>query len=376
MVEFIRAEKSQKADMIDFITYVFSYHYEPHEFKKLVPKVYADTAEEDNVTHYMAMEDGRIKAVVSNRLMEEKVGAHTLKYGLIGAVSVHPYSKGKGYMKALMKMALDDARRDGLDVMALGGQRQRYAYFGFERVGTSYQYTLNKNNIRHCLKDVDTTGVSFELINDPDAAELDKIKELYERRPAHGVRPRKELFHIMHNWASELRVIRKDGRMIGYVYSNMAELVLEDYALLPEVTKAWFEQVSSETLSLSIPMYEQAQCAFFTRICERMSILPVEMVCVLNWERMLQAMLEFRNRFCPLQDGEAEFQIEEEAFRIQVNGGNVCVQKISADGKTLPEYTHNEAELLFFGMQNMLIPKTEYKNWLPLPFCIDLPDTF
>lgn len=375
MVEFVKADISQKADMIDFITYVFSYDHAPHEFKRLVPKVYADEIDVLNETHYMAMEDKKIKAVVSNRVMEEQVGAQTLRYGLIGAVSVHPYARGKGYMKMLMKMALDESRREGLDVMALGGQRQRYAYFGFERVGTNYQYMLNKNNIRHCLKDVDAAGITFDVMTQPNEEELDRVKALYERRPAHGVRPREYLFYIMRNWASELRIIKKDGAMIGYVYGNMAELALEDSRDLPAVTKAWFAQVSDAPLSFSVPMYEKEQCEFFTRICERMSILPVEMICVLNWQRMLQVMLEFKATFTPLQDGEAAFRIEDEAFCMKVCDGAVCVEKIEP-ADTLPQYTQNEAEILFFGMQNMLIPKEEYKNWLPLPFCVDLPDTF
>lgn len=383
MVEFIKADRSQKADMIDFITYVFSYDHEPHEFKRLVPKVYADDAEDTGMTHYMAVEDGRIKAVVSHRVMEEKIGGEILHYGLIGAVSVHPYARGKGYMKTLINMAMADARRDGMDVLVLGGQRQRYAYFGFERVGTNYQYTLNKNNIRHCLKDVDTDGIAFEKMDVPDAAALDRIKELYERRPAHGVRPREQLFHIMRNWASALRVIKKDGGMIGYVYGNMTELVLEDDSLLPAVTKAWFEQVSADPLSICVPLYEKAQCAFFTRICERMSVLPVDMICVLNWQRMLQVMLQFKHRFTPLQDGTAELAIEGEAFCIRVADGGVRVETLGdaavcrrADGSALPQYTQNEAEMLFFGMQDLLCPREEYKNWLPLPFCVDLPDTF
>ena len=376
MVEFIKADKSRKADMIDFITYVFSYAYQPHDFKQLVPKVYADDADDTGTTHYMAVEDGRIKAVVSSRLMEEAVGDENLRYGLIGAVSVHPYARGNGYMQTLVNMAMADARRDGVDVLVLGGQRQRYAYFGFERVGTAFQYSLKENNIRHCLKDADTSGITFEKMDTPDEAALDKIKALYERRPAHGVRPREQLFHIMHNWAAALRVIKKDGGMIGYVYGDLAELVLEDDRDLPAVIKAWFEQVNGEPVSFCVPVYEKAQRAFFNRICERMAVLPVDMICVLNWQRVLQVMLQFRQRFASLQDGTAAFAVGDEAFRICVADGRAQVDKLDAADGELPRYTQTEAEQLFFGMQDLLEPMEEYKNWLPLPFCVDLPDTF
>jgi len=376
MAEFIRADKGHKADVIDFINYVFSYAHCPHDFKKLLPKVYADDKASFCGEHYLAVEDNKIQAVITDLIIDEQVDKEVLTYGLIGNVSVHPYARGKGYMKALMKMAKEDAKKSGVDIMVLGGLRQRYGYFGFENAGANYRFQITKTNIRHCMKQVDCTDILFDLIEQPDAGEIDIAKALYESKPVHAVRPREDFLSIMHNWTEKFYAVKKNGRMIGYVYGNAVEVVLESESDLPSVLKAWIEQKATGDVKLSVAAYEKERISYLTGICERMSIEQGEMICVLNWKKVLRAFLRCKHRFCPLQDGAAKVCIEEEAFEIRVSNGEVDVERIAADSKEMTVLTHNEAELLFFGLQNMLNPKAEYKNWLPLPFFIDIPDTF
>ncbi len=380
MTIFRKADISQKADVIDFVNYVFSYAHRPHDMKKMVPKIYADDADSLDITHYLAMEEERIKAVVSLLVIEVKVGDEILKYGFIGNVAVHPYSRGKGYMKELLKLAIEDAKRGGVDIMALGGQRQRYGYFGFEHAGANYHFSVNKNNIRHAMKDIACDGITFERISAPDASEIDVAKALYERRPVHTLRPRKEYLHIMHSWQNEFYAVKKNGRMIGYVYGNINELVLEDDRELPQIIKAWFSQGRADTVELSVPPYDLFRIRFLSGICEAITIKPVERIRVLNWEKTLRVMLSFKHQYNPLRDGKAEFFIEDEAFRVLVEGGKVTVEKASemdpSEKEGIPAYTVNQAEMLFFGLQNTLNPTEAYQNWLPIPFFIDVPDIF
>ena len=59
------------------------------------------------------------------------VAGKPLRAAGIGTVSVHPYARGEGHMKKLMHMTLEECRENGADLAMLGGQRQRYEYFGF-----------------------------------------------------------------------------------------------------------------------------------------------------------------------------------------------------------------------------------------------------
>jgi hypothetical protein len=91
-------------------------------------------------------------------------------------------------------------------------------------------------------------------------------------------------------------------------------------------------------------------------------------------------MLSFKHRYHSLRDGKAEFRIEDEAFQLIVEGGKVSVEKLSemhpSEKEGILSYTVNQAEMVFFGMQNVLNPTDAYQNWLPIPFFVDVPDIF
>lgn len=279
-------------------------------------------------------------------------------------------------MKTLMKMAKEDAKENGVDVMVLGGQRQRYGYFGFENAGVNYRFLVTKTNIRHCMKPVECQDITFEEVEDANGQEIAIAKALYEKRPAHAIRPKADFLAIMHNWALSFYAVKKEGRMIGYVYGNADEVVLEDESSFPAVLKAWFEQKGVKEVNMTVLPFEKERLSYLTSICEGMSVGAGEMICVLNWGKVLQTLLEIKHSYSPLQDGETVFCIEEQVFKISVNDGNVCVEKLEEQKQEIPKFTQNEAEMLFFGLQNLAAGPAEFKNWLPLPFFIDKPDCF
>ena len=60
---YTRGAAGEMGDIVDFINYVFSQAHRPHDFKTLLPKVYADDApagQED--FHFLAKQNGRIVA--------------------------------------------------------------------------------------------------------------------------------------------------------------------------------------------------------------------------------------------------------------------------------------------------------------------------
>ena len=112
-------------ELIDFGNMVFK-----EDFRALLPKLYQDHPEAA-AHHHLIREDGRIKAMVGSFPITLKAAGRTLKVRGIGTVSVHPYARGRGYMKTLMGNAVKEAEAEGAALMILGGQRQRYEYFGF-----------------------------------------------------------------------------------------------------------------------------------------------------------------------------------------------------------------------------------------------------
>ena len=248
MVEYIKANIKDKADIIDFINYVFSQNGTPHDFKKLAPKSYADHINDLGAEHYMVKDDGRIKAIVANRIVKMNIYGHTLTVGLIGNVAVHPYSRGNGYMSDLLNMAIEDAKTKDIDILALGGQRQRYGYFGFEPGGYRFCFRLTDSNIRHALTEIDVSDIRFSELKAENTDLIDFAYSLYVQRSVHTIRTRESFLDIVHSWNSRCRIIYKNSQCIGYILDNATEIVLLNESDFPEVLKALFLQDNIKNL--------------------------------------------------------------------------------------------------------------------------------
>ena len=235
MTEYRLARPQEEADVLDFINMVFSMHSQPHDFAALLPKVYAHPGFARY--HYVAVEDGHIRGTVALLPLTLRVEENcALKAGYIGSVAVHPYSRGAGHMKALMRMALTDAEAQGYDLLALGGRRQRYAYFGFEKGGQRLTFSLNSDNVRHAMADVDEDAVRIREVTDAQDTVLDDVWQLSRRQMLTCERDRERLLDIFHSWHNALYVLedaRQDGTFLGYLNASGDQIC--ELALLDEV---------------------------------------------------------------------------------------------------------------------------------------------
>ena len=375
MAEISLASKEDKQDIIDFINYVFSVAYTAHDFKKKLPKVYADDAKEDAAAHYIIKSEGRIKAAASLREIKVCICGKVLKYGLIGNVAVHPYSRGEGYMTELMGEIIRKAKKDGLDLLALTGQRQRYGYFGFFSAGTALRYTLTDVNVKHALKDTDHSDISFLPLEKASEIQIETAQKLYERRPAYTVREKEEYLSIMSSWENMTNLILQGGRVAGYLYGAFREVVLEDEALLYKVIKAYFDINRPKSVEITVQPFEKRRAELLSEICETRCILPTSLIKVLNRERVSSAFLELKAKSSPLIEGEAVVKTEQEAIKIAVKNGKARVEKAESSAPCIELDEHQAAEL-FFGLEGLTLPNEMLKNWVPLGFILDPPDTF
>lgn len=372
--EYVVDTPADREEIVDFANYVFSQAHVPHNFKTLLPKVYADHLPSLGAKHFLAKQDGRIRALVADQPLTLRVAGDTLRVGCVGTVSVHLYSRGEGHMKRLMKMMIDDARAQEYDLLMLGGNRQRYNYFGFEQAGWAYRYSIEEPAVRHALADVDAGGVSFSELTEDNPAEVDFACALAAVQPLGGERPRERFLDIMHSWHSRCRLIRIDGEMAGYVMGGGSEIVLKDEDDLPRVIKALYAADKPERITLACGPHQARRIGILAAICSSRSIGSVEMVNVLNWPHVLEALLKLRASFLPLEDGVFTLAIEDApSITLRVQGG---APTVAAEGLA-PDLslTHLDAQRRLFGLEALSLGGP-YKNWFPLPFFVTGADTF
>ena len=153
MTNYRFARPEDEDEILDLINAVFSQKARPHDFARLLPKVYAHSG--FSKYHAVTEVDGRIRGTVAMLPIDVQMGegGAALHCGYIGSVAVHPRFQRRGLMRNLMAMQEKRARQWGYDFMALGGQRQRYNYHGFENAGLGLTFYVNAANVRHALSD-------------------------------------------------------------------------------------------------------------------------------------------------------------------------------------------------------------------------------
>lgn len=362
-------------DLMDFLNYVFGFNGNQQDFKKLLPKLYKP---EYNPTYanYVVTENGKLKAAIGAYDSTLQVGEEALKSRGIGNVAVHPYARSKGYMIDCMTMALSDMVKDGVDFSILGGLRQRYAYFGFEKSAPKYRIHLNKTNLRHCFRDVPLEKLELHPVEDSDTELLDQMYALHATRPERTLRPREAFPDILRSWQAEVVAILRNGTFIGYYVGSLSELTLVDKADLYAVVRNYVE-VKGE-LDMVFAGWDRETFEAMFEICEDFSLGVCENISILNYQHVLSALLKFKASYTTLADGVITARIHgyarDEVLKISVTNGIPVVEDYQ--GECDFEFTHKEAMTFFLGIHSRhwnSMPAA-IRDWFPLPLFVDSAD--
>ena len=374
-IEYRKARAEERADLVDFGNYVFSQAHCPHDFKTLLPKVYADCEDPAAVAscHYVAVQDGKIRAMVGCPKSEIRYLDETVRLGLVGTVSVHPYARREGHMRRVMAEMIADAPGRGIDVLALGGQHQRYQHYGFEQAGTSFGFRFEEGSIRHSFGALARPDVTFRPLEEGDPA-LDEAYRLYEAQPVAGGRPRERFLTISRSWTSTLFAVEREGAFLGYLISGgdgISELVLSDEDDADVTLRSWFRR-KPEPFSVQVPVWMGERIARWIRDCGDYVLKSQEMIRVVNWLPLLRASLKLRCFCGPVRDGKAVLELDGKRYRLAVAGGAASVEE--TDETPARSLSGPEAVRCLFTHGLAACPSLRWLDcdWLPLPF--ELPN--
>ena len=367
-----RGTREQFDDYVDFINYVFGFNGSDSDFIKLLPKLYRPECA-PAYHSFNAVEDGRFKAAVGAYPCEQIVCGIKLRCVGIGNVAVHPRARGCGYMKKLMEMAIDDMIEAGADFSALGGRRQRYQYFAYDRAGTQYSCTVNADNIRHCFGDSPAPFEAIAVLPDDDDA-LDAIAAINAKQNYTPIRPREELYNILTSWRARPWLVVDSGRLVGYAVIN-GDNVTEIHAVRDEdfigMIRTLYDVHHGSSLSLKLPPWKTAYLRAIEPIAESVTVGTPEMFSVYCYHRVIEAFLRLKATYAPLPDGELVALIHgragDEQIRIAVRGGEIIVE--TTDKTPDIELSHLEAMNYFFAptYTARLSAPMHVQLWLPLP---------
>lgn len=371
-----RGRPEDWADIIDFANYVFSQNGAPHDFPRLIPKVYGG-GPEMAALHHLALEEGRIKGMVAVYPSLCGIAGNRLKTGFIGTVSVHPYARGRGYMKRLMADAAERMREDGAALSMLGGQRQRYRYFGYELGGTVLLFHVNAANIRHVLGAAPEEAVR---LTPAAAGDMDALYACYSRRWITG-RSREEFPAVLRTWNAVPYTVREGGRLAGYLCASadggcVLETGLDTPALLPRVLKAYL-QIHGGGVEVRLAAFEQELAAALAPLCEAYTVVQDQQYRILEYPAVLEALLKLRAAVSPLSDGRFVLGVRGAGqYALSVSGGRPAAEAVGEAADIVLEET--EAVPFLTSPLGLLRPRPACvpADWFPVPFALSPLDGF
>jgi hypothetical protein len=339
-----------------------------------------------DATHYIAREDGRIKAAVGAYPLVLDFPEGSAPGRGIGMVSVHPYCRSRNHMKTLMNLALADMRRDRVAFSCLGGQRQRYEYFGFTPAGSGYTFTCGEANIRHSLghRKEDWGGdFSLQGLDSGDEVLLDKIQALHEAKSIRIRRSRERLFDILSSWKAQVLGVLRGGEFQGYMVAcrgNISEINLRDYSRLPDVIGLFLRDRHETEAQVSVASHETEKIAGLSCFAETYRISPAYHFAVFDYPTFLTPFLRLKSQMRTLQDGSFSFQIEGgPLLELSVQNGRAFAEEKIERKNVSRVMSANEAlQFLCSFSGESVFPEIRenlfLRSLLPLPLFFESPD--
>lgn len=389
-----RAGMEDFEELVDLANYVFSHSGGRVDFPSLLPKLY-NPAYRTASHHVVAREDGRIRAIVGAFPIPVSVAGEPLLACGIGTVSVHPYRRGSGYMKTLMGMAHRHMREAGADFGCLGGQRQRYQYFGYDRCGQVIHFEVNRANIRHAYGTDRMPAATFRLLVPEDAC-LQACMRLFSERPMHAMREPERFFDILRSWDSQAWAVTDGEVFLGYLVASKTgeeihELVLVKPELAADVVAAWLNSQGAGQVSVMLAPFDREGVLALSRLAETMRVEAADNMAVFRFDTTVNAFFKLRASYDALPEGALVMAVEgHPAFRMEVSDGVARAAQTDAPANLTLSYTDALA-LLFSPLGGVCASALEtgagigpagfgereralIRAWLPLPLYFDKAD--
>lgn len=381
MFELKRLNEDNYDELINLLNSVFARkNNQKTDFEKDLPKMFVKD-EQHMARHLGVFDDGKLVSCVGIYPMPTVIGDNELLFATVGNVATHWDYTGKGYMNMLMTEAMKEIEKMGVDVSRLGGLRQRYNRFGYDSCGSTYSFSLTKNNNEKSFNYED--DYTFVKIDKEDIDSIAFCECLYNNS---GIRIKRDAYDgyqgfyaAMTTWQNIPYLVKDTkGNNVGYICVK-GNSVGEVYGLNPDVTVkiiSLWQKKNIETVSFSVAPYDIELARIFTSVCENMRIGFTCHFKVMNFEKITNALLKLKSKYVKMVNGEFVLKIEDYGkIKLFVHGDNVgCVRVDEKESLTLSRF---DAQRFLFGP----FPPISAGNadgvvsaWLPLPLSWNLQD--
>ncbi len=356
------------AKLMHLIDLTFGFATPETQFLGLLPKLYRPECRPQD-SNYVVCEDGVPVAAVGAYDHAITVMGRRIPCRGIGNVAVHPEHRSKGYMKMAMEAALDDMVRDGIALSTLGGRRQRYQYFSYDKCGPCHTFSITADNLRHTYGSLDAPLTVREITDASDPL-IDGIKALSDAGVFAPERTREAFFDIARTWHAVLYAISDGECLAGYAIVEpngfLTELRVAHSEQFMPVLRSVFAALGRGSITMRLPAYETAYLAAIVPVAEGVQTGCSMSYSVLRYAPVVEAFLALKASYTTLADGTLTLLIHgragDECLQITVKEHVPTVKTPVDDVIVDAELTHLEA------LDRLFAPFSPIRNNLPAPW--------
>lgn len=350
------------------------------DFAGMLPALYKPT-DEHMGRNYAVRRGGRIAAIVGLFPIDWVIGGERLRLAGIGGVSVHPDHRGQGLMRLLMDEVMREVERGGYQAACLGGNRRRYAYWGFEKAGVEASFVVTPNSVEHA-----NGGRWPERTVPPDEAkggDLAAMRALYEAQPIRCDRDAERFADHLRHWRRAPLVVRNDrGAVAAYGCvdprdDSCVELCARDERSAGEFV-ARYVMSSGRPMRIAAPLLRTPVVRSIEGLTDDASVIEASNWRFYDWPAVVGALLRVKHAASPLVNGSVVVCIEGAAgmpgrFRMTVDGGAGCGWTDDEPGVSGCAASLTR---MLMGPLGMGLPtgETPLAGWRPLPLMIPMQD--
>ncbi len=367
------------ADFMHLIDLTFGFSTPETQFLGLLPKLYKEERQPQD-HNYVVTEDGVLAAAVGAFDHSITVMGRTLACRGIGNVAVHPDYRSRGYMKMTMEAALDDMVRDSVALSSLGGRRQRYQYFSYDKCGVCHTFVVTADNLRHTYGTLDAPAVARRISEAQDPA-IKAIKMLSDQSPVAPDRTIEDFFDIARTWHAELWAIENENSLMGYAIVEPNGFVTEarvaDAADFMVLVRSIFAALGRGSITVRLGAFEVDYIATLAPVAEGAQTGCSMSYSVLDYACVIDAFFALRASYRTMADGELTLLIHgrarDERLCLSVSDGVPAVRSVDEATPVDLELSHLDAMNLLFAPLSPARESSEMavlRDWFPLPLWI------
>lgn len=351
------------------------------DFEKELPIMWKRD-DENMGKHFAIFLEDRMVAALGVYPFHVNILGEDLLFSTMGNVATHPDFEGRGYMKALMKEAMAELEKIGVDASRLGGKRARYSRYGYEMCGIQYKIMFTPHNLKNFFPDF-KANITFEKLERTNSEALDYCCKLYDREKFYVVRGKEDNYHRMYcsmiAWQN-VPYIAKDanGNFVGFLSikgNDIAEIFAETPEIYRDMILSWVSG-SNDVVNFCLREHNIAQLRIFTPVCEKINITSPSHFKIMNYKKVIGALLKLKADMCELT--EADFTINIETYgKLRIVSDKNGARCEDYDGECDLTLSRNNASKFLFGPLPAYATadiSAKMGNLLPLPLSWNLQD--